>query len=168
MKEVFLREIEPGDNTGIAAIIRQVLTALGVPDTGTALADESLDQMYQYYHRPGAVYYVAGLPGRMLGGAGIAPLKGGPEEICELQKMYLADEARGYGLGSALIERCLKAAGEMGYSRVYLETMPYMKTAQALYLKQGFRYLEGPLGDTGHCSCQVWMIRELPSTINHL
>jgi putative acetyltransferase len=39
--------------------------------------------------------------------------------------------------------------------------MPYMKKAQQLYLKNGFEYLEGPMGNTGHYSCTVWMLKKL-------
>ncbi len=41
------------------------------------------------------------------------------------------------------------------------ETMPYMKAAQLLYKKNGFDYLEGPMGDTGHYECGVNMILDL-------
>jgi putative acetyltransferase len=39
--------------------------------------------------------------------------------------------------------------------------MPYMEAAQKLYVKSGFEYLDAPMGDTGHCSCPVWMIKQL-------
>ncbi len=43
----------------------------------------------------------------------------------------------------------------------YLETMPYMLDAQELYRKNGFVYINKPMGDTGHYSCPVWMTKEL-------
>jgi len=36
-----------------------------------------------------------------------------------------------------------------------------MKDARKLYAKVGFQSLEKPIGDTGHYSCNVWMIKEL-------
>ena len=36
-----------------------------------------------------------------------------------------------------------------------------MKSAQKLYLKKGFKYIENPIGNTGHSSCPVWMIKDL-------
>ena len=39
--------------------------------------------------------------------------------------------------------------------------MPNMDEAQKLYKKVGFEYLCEPLGNTGHNSCPVWMIKNL-------
>lgn len=54
---------------------------------------------------------------------------------------------------------CLNRAKEYGYEKVYLETMPYMKAAQKLYMASGFEYIEKPMGNTGHYSCPVWMLK---------
>src|SRR5690606_12197722 len=104
---------------------------------------------------------VAVKDGRIIGGAGIAPLENGPADTCELQKMYFLKEARGLGLGSKMMDVCLHSAVEMGYKKCYLETMPYMEGAQKLYKKSGFTYLDAPMGNTGHGSCPVWMIKQL-------
>jgi putative acetyltransferase len=39
--------------------------------------------------------------------------------------------------------------------------MPYMNAAQALYKKNGFISLDKPVGNTGHYSCNVWMLKDL-------
>jgi putative acetyltransferase len=36
-----------------------------------------------------------------------------------------------------------------------------MEAAQKLYNKVGFEYLDKPLGNTGHTSCPVWMLKKL-------
>jgi putative acetyltransferase len=36
-----------------------------------------------------------------------------------------------------------------------------MKNALNLYEKWGFKYLEAPMGNTGHYSCTVWMLKKL-------
>jgi len=54
----------------------------------------------------------------------------------------------------------MDAARNLGFMGCYLETMPYMEAAQQLYLKNGFKYLEEPLGDTGHIACTVRMLKE--------
>ena len=156
-----IRKIRRKDNPGIAAIIRAVLPECGAPAEGTAYADPQLDCMYETYGLPGSAYWVVDDGERLWGGGGIAPLKGGPKEVCELQKMYFRPELRGLGQGKALLQHALDTAREMGYHRCYLETMPYMKQALGLYQKYGFRKRESPLGDTGHTACEVWMEREL-------
>ncbi|MGH8211723.1 MAG: GNAT family N-acetyltransferase, partial [Rhodanobacteraceae bacterium] len=98
---------------------------------------------------------------RVLGGAGIAPLSGGNEDVCELRKMYFLPELRGRGAGRALMQRCLDAARRLGFGRCYLETLTGMDSAQALYSKFGFARLEGPLGTTGHHGCNRFFILPL-------
>ena len=75
--------------------------------------------------------------------------------------MYFLPELRGLGAGRVLIGRCLDAARQLGYRRCYLETLTGMDAAQALYLKAGFRQIDGPLGGTGHFSCDRYYLREL-------
>lgn len=161
MGDVTIREIIPADNVEVAQLIRKVLEEMGVPKVGTAFEDKALDNMYGYYDKPKATYFVVEEDGRLIGCAGIAHLDNYDGNVCELQKMYLLTETRGRGLGKRLITICLEKAKEFGYSQCYLETMPYMKAAQELYKRNGFNYLDEPLGDTGHYSCPVWMLKEL-------
>jgi putative acetyltransferase len=81
--------------------------------------------------------------------------------MCELVKMYLLPSARGKGLGKALIEGAFDRARNLGYRKMYLETMPELKTAIGMYKKMGFNYLKGPLGKSGHNGCDIWMERVL-------
>lgn len=159
-----IRKIEQKDNAEVAALIRSVLIEHNVPKVGTAYADASLDCMYETYSAANAQYFVVEKEGKLIGGAGIAPLENGPSDTCELQKMYFLPEARGTGMGSAMMDTCLAFATAAGFARCYLETMPYMEAAQKLYRKSGFEYLDAPMGDTGHCSCPVWMITSLVSS----
>ncbi len=161
METAIIREIQPNDNTEVAHVIRKVLVDLGVPKVGTAYADEALNHMFENYNMPKATYFVVEDEGEIIGCAGIAQLENHEGSICELQKMYFMEEARGRGLGSNMIKICLDRAREFGFEKCYLETMPYMKAAQKLYKINGFEYIDGPLGDTGHYSCLVWMLKQL-------
>ena len=75
--------------------------------------------------------------------------------------MYFLPEARGRGLGASMMDVCLEKAKSFGFEKCYLETLPDMTDAAKLYAKSGFENLDGPLGDTGHYSCNVWMIKTL-------
>ncbi len=156
-----IRLIERRDNPIISLVIRKVLEDLDVPKIGTAYADKSLDNMFETYQKPRTAYFVLEREGIILGGAGVAPLDNFQGNICELQKMYFLPEARGMGMGSQMIEFCLAKAREFKFDKIYLETMEYMVPAQKLYKKFGFHYIDGPLGNTGHYSCPVHMLREL-------
>ncbi len=156
-----IRKIEKKDNQALGAIVQTVLTELGAPKVGTAYADPYLFSLYETYDKPKAIYFVIEKQGKVIGGAGVDQLENCNENICELQKMYFLPEARSLGLGSKMMALCLQAAKDFGYEKCYLETMPNMEDAQKLYKKVGFTYLDKPMGDTGHSSCPVWMIKEL-------
>ncbi len=158
---ISIRPIQKADNEMIAAVIRSVLIEHDVPKVGTAYADVSLDRMFETYSAPRSSYFVVEKDGKIIGGAGISQLENESEIICELQKMYFLSEARGLGLGSQMMEKCLTFASSVGFEKCYLETMPYMHAAQKLYLKFGFHYIDAPMGCTGHTSCPVWMLKEL-------
>lgn len=158
---ITIRPIQEADNKMIAAVIRSVLIEHDVPKVGTAYADVSLDSMFETYATPKSRYFVVEKDGQLIGGAGISQLENESETICELQKMYFLSEARGLGLGSEMMEKCLTFAQSVGFEKCYLETMPYMHAAQKLYLKFGFQYIDKPMGCTGHTSCPVWMLKEL-------
>ena len=158
---MLIREIQPQDNEQIAAVIREVFVSDGYPKTGTAFADIQLDFMFETYDKPRAVYFVVEVDRKIIGGAGVSQLDNAAENICELQKMYFLQEARGKGIGFQLIQKCLDKAAEFGYEKCYLETLPEMLTAQNLYKKVGFEYLSEPIGTTGHTTCPVWMIKQV-------
>jgi len=158
---IVIREVTLADNRQIAQVIRDVLIEFGVPKIGTAYADASLDFMTETYGDNQSVYFVIEDHGKIIGGAGIAPLDNFEGNVCELQKMYFLPEARGKGLGIKMMQKCLEKAIVFGFEKCYLETMPYMDDARKLYAKVGFESLDKPMGNTGHYSCNVWMIKAL-------
>lgn len=161
MKTLKIREIQPEDNQQVAKVVRSVLVEMGVPKIGTAYEDKALDDMFATYDKPKMNYFVVEDEGKIIGGAGIAPLPGHEETICELQKMYFLPEARGIGLGAQMMDTCLKFGKAEGFKQCYIETLPYMEGARKLYDRSGFEYLEKPMGDTGHYNCTVWMLKDL-------
>ncbi len=156
-----IREIQLKDNPKIAKVIRKILIEFGVPKVGTAYADKILDTLYEAYDTENAIYYVIEKEGEIFGGAGIKQLDNYEGNVCELQKMYFLPDARGIGMGSKMMETCLQKAKEFGFEQCYLETLPYMEDARKLYRKAGFKDLDAPMGDTGHYSCNLWMLKEL-------
>lgn len=156
-----IREIEPKDDLKIAAVIRNVFEELDAPKVGTAYADPHLNTLFEVYQKDHEIYFVVEKDEIILGGCGIGNLVDAEIKICELQKMYLAKEARGKGIAKELMQKCLIFAKQVGYDKCYIETLPFMKDAQKLYVKSGFTYIDGPLGATGHTTCDVFMIKDL-------
>jgi putative acetyltransferase len=163
-----VRPIRPADDAAVAEIVRQVLREFGGGGPGFADSDPWIDALHEVYQRPGAAYHVLTRGDRVVGGGGIGPLLGGAPDVCELQKMYFLPEARGRGQGRRMLELCLTTARQLGYARCYLETLEVMRAARALYEKNGFRPLEGPMGATGHGGCDAWYLRHLTGGADHL
>jgi putative acetyltransferase len=159
--EVYVRPVLPGDGPAMAEIIRQVLVEYNVPKKGSAFSDPSMEAFYSYYQVPRSVYWVLTDGEEIWGGGGIAPLENGDSGVCELQKMYFRKKIRGQGWGERILLLALEKARAFEYRQCYLETMPYMQAAQSLYRRNGFSYLEGPMGNTGHTVCTVWMSKPL-------
>src|SRR5918993_608008 len=136
-EDILVRAIRREDNEQLAFIVRTTLAEFGANRPGTVFFDNTTDALYEVFQRPRSIYYVAEQQDKILGGGGIYPTEGLPADTCELVKMYLLPEARGLGLGKNLIEKCLQFAKTAGYKNVYLETMPELKKALAVYEKMG-------------------------------
>lgn len=161
MNPAEIRTIQPADNIILASIVRDSLAEFGANRPGTVFYDPTTDHLFELFQSPAAVYYVLIIDGQVLGGAGIYPSPGLPEATCELVKMYLRPAARGQGYGKLLIEKCIDFAKASGYNQIYIETMPELRKAMSIYEKFGFSYINGPLGNTGHYGCDVWMLKSL-------
>lgn len=161
MENWIIRKIEKRDNQEVAQLIRAVFDELNIPKVGTAYADPYLDLMFEEYSKPRSAYFVVEINGQVAGVAGVAQLENETENICELQKMYFLPTTRGLGLGTKMMDTCLQSAKGFGFEKCYLETMPFMLDAQKLYRKVGFKYIDAPMGSTGHTSCPVWMLKDL-------
>ena len=161
MSAISIRTIQPGDNKPLAVIVRNALAEFGANKPGTVYYDPTTDALFELFQQPRSIYYVAFIDNTLLGGAGIYPTDGLPADTAELVKMYLAPAARGKGTGKLLIEKALEFARNAGYKNVYLESMPELEKALSVYEKFGFRYLGGPLGNSGHYGCTKWMLKEL-------
>lgn len=158
-----IRSIEPQDNTVIAQVIREVSREFGLaPESGFAVADPILDDLYQVYCQENAQYWVIEDDnGRIVGGGGLSPLQGGAT-ILEIQKMYFLSELRGLGFAKKILENAFEFAQQKGFKFCYLETTKELWQAVKLYEKLGFEHLPQPKGNTGHShACEIWMLKSL-------
>lgn len=161
LSEISIRPIQASDNPDLALIVRNTLSEFGAANPGTVYFDPTTDALFELFQTPRAAYFVAEANGKILGGGGIYPTEGLPEDTCELVKMYLLPEARGIGLGRTLIEQCLKTAIAKGFQQVYLETLDELHLALKAYEKFGFEYLSAPMGSSKHFGCGLWMLKKL-------
>lgn len=141
-----IRSIQEQDDAGMAEIVRYNLEKYHLNIPGTAYFDPELDHLSQFYHAdPEHRMYVVveDINGSIIGGVGIAEFEG-IESCAELQKLYLADAAKGKGLGRRLLNFAEVSAKNKGYRYLYLETHSALKEAIHLYQKAGFEQIEKP------------------------
>jgi putative acetyltransferase len=122
------------DMAEIASLFREYANYLGVaevlPDFEAELAALPGD-----YVAPGGALLVAREGAAVLGCIALKPLAPG---VGEIKRLYLRPDARGQGLGKALVAAILERARQAGYREVKLDTMAHLAEAQALYRGFGF------------------------------
>lgn len=160
--KVTIRPIENSDNAILAETIRSCFHDFEVKNTGgTVYVDPTTDDLFSLFQTPQSFLWVAELEGEIVGCCGIFPTENLPEGCTELVKFYIGKKGRGKGVGRLLLEKTIATAKDFGYQSIYLESIPEFSTAVSIYEKQGFQYLEKPLGNSGHHGCNLWMLKEL-------
>ncbi len=158
---IIYRHIRKKDNRDIAELIRSVFREFGIARPGTVYFDPTTDDLFTLFKKPGSVYWLAEEEGKIIGGCGIYPTPDLPEGCAELVKLYLHPSKRGKGIGHELMKKSLRSARRMGYDQIYLESLPELNKAISLYKKAGFEFINGPLGNSGHFGCDIWMLKKL-------
>lgn len=80
--------------------------------------------------------WIAERRGRILGSVFLARES---DEVGRMRLLYVEADARGLGVGTALVEACLSRARDIGYGKVRLWTVDALTAARHIYKKQGFR-----------------------------
>lgn len=97
------------------------------------------DVQYLTTRTPAPPLVVAVDDGDVAGCVYLYDLSGGDAEV---KRLYVRADYRGLGLGRALMERLIATATEEGYTRLRLDTAPFMTSAQSLYRDLGFSTYE--------------------------
>ena len=70
----------------------------------------------------------------------------------EVKRLYVRPEYRGNGIATALVERIIEDARDIGYKELYLDTLPELENAVRLYKSFGFeetgQYNDSPVDKT--------------------
>ncbi len=149
------------DNELLAKLIREVFDEYNAPHACTVYTDPTTDDLYALFQKNQSLLWVAELDEEIIGCCGIYATEGLSADCAELAKFYLLNEVRGKGIGKKLMQQCFQSAKEMGYKKLYIESLPEFSMAVSMYEKYGFVRIDKPLGNSGHTSCNIWMIKEL-------
>ena len=97
--------------------------------------DEEMASLPGRYSGPEGRLFYATVDGKGAGCVGVRPLADG---ICELKRLYVEPGFRGTGVGRALALAGIRAARQIGYRKILLDTLPAMRMAVKLYRELGF------------------------------
>ena len=134
---------ETDDLADVAALFRAYAAVLDI-DLGVQGFEQELAELPGAYAPPqGTLLLARGGDGAALGCVALRPLD---ESACEMKRLFVRSEARGTGLGRALVVAVLAEATRLGYREVKLDTLPQLEEAIALYRDFGFQPIP-PYGD---------------------
>jgi len=97
--------------------------------------EEEMANLPGRYASPEGRLFYATVDGQAAGCVGIRPYSDG---VCELKRLYVEPAFRGLGVGRELALAAIRAARQIGYRKVLLDTLPAMRIAVKLYRDLGF------------------------------
>lgn len=131
----------------VRELIKEYTDSLGRDLTFQALEDELRDPAKKYTPPNGEL--IVAIDGKKV--LGMVAYHRHSDKRCELKRLYIRHEARGLGLGCALMDEILGRAKAAGFSEIVLDTLAPMQAAIGLYRKYGFAecepYYGNPLPD---------------------
>jgi ribosomal protein S18 acetylase RimI-like enzyme len=105
-------------------------------DLGFQDFDKEMENFPGQYAFPRGRLYIALDVNQLIGCVALRDLGQG---ICEMKRLYVKPNFRGQKVGKLLAEVVIKAARNMGYDYMRLDTIPSMKHANMLYKALGFK-----------------------------
>ncbi|GHA34120.1 N-acetyltransferase [Streptomyces tauricus] len=150
--DIVIRRAEPGEYTALGEITAQAYLGDGLLDFGES--DAYLGELRNVAKRAAAADVLvavedmegggAGARGRLLGGVTFVPAGGPMAEVsrdgeAEIRMLAVAKDARGRGVGTALVRACVdRARATAGCGSVVLSTQRTMRSAHRIYERLGF------------------------------
>lgn len=137
-----------------ARINREWLDGFGLYEEADG---KQLNSPREYVLDCGGEILVAEVNGQVVGTCALVPVS---DEVFELAKLAVVQDARGKGLGRRLVECALAHARERGARRIVLLSSTKLRSALYLYESLGFKHRPLP-GDQPYETADVYMELEM-------
>ncbi len=156
--DLVFSDFNPDDFFAVRKFIRQARLKLGVdPDLSSdrraLYSDLEFANLY-FQDRSGSFGVLRNQMGQVVGTIGFTKVVGtigftkglgrrgdsgeGRKRVCELKKVYLAEELRGRKIGEEIVLIMMRRARAMGFQKMILQTNPKLESAVRLYERIGF------------------------------
>jgi putative acetyltransferase len=140
--------ISPGQIAHVRPLFEEYARWLGI-DLGFQGFAQELAGLPGLYAPPRGRLLLASVGEQTVACAALRPL---PDSTCEMKRLYVLPAFRTLGIGKNLAQRIIDEGRSIGYSRMRLDTLPWMSAAIHLYETLGFvrcgAYYDTPLADT--------------------
>jgi GNAT superfamily N-acetyltransferase len=115
-------------------LVEEYAASLGIDLSFQDFAQE-LESLSRFYAAPDGCFMLVRRDGAVVGCGAIRRFS---ESACEMKRLYVMTGRRGEGVGRMIVGALIDRARSLGYRSMLLDTLPAMKSAQALYVSFGF------------------------------
>ncbi|MFZ4533330.1 MAG: GNAT family N-acetyltransferase [Alsobacter sp.] len=127
---------KPEDIAAVVVLFRAYAASLAV-DLAYQNFEAEMQAMPGAYAPPsGALLIARGAGDEPLGAVALRPMA--ETGRCEMKRLYVSPAGRGRRVGERLVNELAATALRIGYREMWLDTLPGMVAAQALYHRLGF------------------------------
>lgn len=135
----FLRSHQPGDMGWVTHRHGRLYAAqYGWDEHFEALVAQIVADFIKNYNSEREHCWIAEMHGEIVGSVFVVQSS---ETVAKLRLLLVEPEARGMGLGSQLVEECIRFARRCGYHKLILWTNSVLLEARHIYQKKGFKLI---------------------------
>ncbi|MFD1673323.1 bifunctional helix-turn-helix transcriptional regulator/GNAT family N-acetyltransferase [Alicyclobacillus fodiniaquatilis] len=136
----FLRQHEPGDMGWVVHMHgHHYAKEYGWNEHFEALVAQICSDFINHYNPDKERCWMAEMDGQIIGSIFVVQ---DSEEIAKLRLLFVHPMARGSGLGTRLVDECIRFARRKGYKRLVLWTNSILVSARNIYQKAGFELVK--------------------------